>query len=143
ARLLPELVSIRPGLPPAAPLDSLGAQSRFFEGLRQVLLAVCKNSSSSGWHLGILFFDDVHWADGASLELLSYMMRRLREQPLCLLLTWRSKNLSGDSRLNHLMAEAQRSGTSTILSLSRLSQSAVKELVRSVKIGRASCRERV
>lgn len=30
ARLLPELAALRPGLPPASPLDSPGAQSRFF-----------------------------------------------------------------------------------------------------------------
>lgn len=40
ARLLPELLTLRPGLAPAPPLDSPGAQSRFFEGLRQILFAI-------------------------------------------------------------------------------------------------------
>ncbi len=131
ARLLPELVSMRPGLPPAPPLDSPGVQSQFFEGLRQVLLAVCRDGGN-GEHPGVLFFDDVHWADGASLELLTYMVRRLREQPLCLMFTWRNRQLSGDSRLNHLLAEAQRFGLATILALSRLSGSTIKELVQSI-----------
>jgi predicted ATPase/DNA-binding SARP family transcriptional activator len=127
ARLLPELVTMRPGLAPAPPLDSPGAQSRFFEGLRQVLLAVC-----SGARPGVIFFDDVHWADSASLDLLSYLVRRLHDQPLCLVITWRSLDISNDQRLHHLLVEAQRSGKATIVSLSRLNRATVQELVQSV-----------
>jgi DNA-binding SARP family transcriptional activator/Tfp pilus assembly protein PilF len=126
-RLLPELAALRPGLPPAPPLDSPGAQSRFFEGLRQVLLTIC-----SGVYPGIVFLDDAHWADGASLDLLSYMMRRLHDQPLCLIITWRSAQVSSDHRLHRLLVEAQRSGKASIVSLERLSQSTVQELVQSV-----------
>ncbi len=127
ARLLPELAILRPGLPPAPPLDSPGAQSRFFEGLRQVLLTIC-----SGVYPGIVFLDDAHWADGASLDLLSYLVRRLHDQPLCLIITWRSAHVSSDHRLHRLLVEAQRSGKATIVSLSRLSQSIVQELVQSI-----------
>src|SRR5215472_12789504 len=127
ARLLPELVTMRPGLAPAPPLDSPGAQSRFFEGLRQVLLAICSGTSP-----GIIFFDDVHWADSTSLDLLSYLVRRLHDQPLCMVITWRSLHVSSDQRLHHLLVEAQRSGKAAIVSLSRLNRATVQELVRSV-----------
>ena len=40
ARLLPELSVLRPGLPLSPPLDAPGGQSRFFEGLRQVLSTI-------------------------------------------------------------------------------------------------------
>jgi len=149
ARLLPEIANIHPGLPGrpqgspllyTAPLDSPGAQSRFFEGLRQVLLAVC---GSAGTHPGIIFFDDVHWADGASLDLLSYLVRRLREQPLCLLITLRSKQVPSDHHLHRLLAEAQQSGKATVISLSRLSRSTVRELVQSVTADRTGLTERL
>jgi len=129
SRLLPELMALQPGLPPAPPLDSPGAQSRFFEGLRQVLLSI---SNPDGKHPGVIFFDDLHWADGASLDLLAYLLRRLREQPLFLILTWRSKRAASDHRLYRLLTEAQRSTHTTVISLSRLNQSTVQELVRSV-----------
>ncbi len=128
-RLLPELSSLRPGLPAAPPLDSPGAQSRFFEGLRQAFLALC---ATQGKQSGVLFFDDLHWADGASLDLLTYLLRRLREHPLFLLLTWRSKQLAGDHRLHRLLNEAQRSANATVLSLPRLNQETVRELISSV-----------
>ncbi len=130
ARLLPELNSLRPGLSAAPPLDNPGAQSRFFEGLRQVLLAVCGDDPT---HPGIVFFDDVHWADGASLDLLAYLVRRLHEQPFCLLITYTTQHVSAyykDHHLHHLhrlLADAQRT---TVLSLTRLSQQTVQELVQ-------------
>ncbi len=127
ARLLPELLTLRPGLPSPLPLNSPGAQSRFFEGLRQMLLAMGK-----GTRPGIIFFDDVQWADGATLDLLSYLVRRLQEQPLCLVVTWRSKQAANDFRLNQLQNEALRAGNATVLALSRFSLDSVRELVQAV-----------
>ncbi|MFL5626069.1 MAG: AAA family ATPase [Ktedonobacteraceae bacterium] len=129
ARLLPEFTTLHPGLPPAPPLDSPGAQSRFFEGLRQVFLSLCHADSSRP---GVLFFDDLHWADGASLDLLSYLLRHLSEQPLCLILTWRSKQAVSDHRLHRLLSEAQRSTQTTVISLGRLNRPTVQELVSSI-----------
>jgi DNA-binding SARP family transcriptional activator len=127
ARLLPELNRLYPGLPPAPPLDTPGAQSRFFEGISQVLLALCGGSP-----LGVLFFDDLHWADAASLDLLTYLVRRLHRRPLCILITWRSEQVPAGHRLRELLAEAQRAGTATVLRLPRLNQAAVEEWVESV-----------
>ena len=126
ARLLPELSMLRPGLPPP-PLDNPGAQTRFFEGVRQLFLAL-----SAGGAPGILCFDDLHWVDGASLKWLSYLLRRLHEQPLCLLLTWRGKQPARGTPLHQLFVEAQRSGKAAFLSLSRLSRPSVRELVQSI-----------
>jgi tetratricopeptide (TPR) repeat protein len=126
-RLLPELATLRSGLSTPAPLDSPGAQTRFYEGIRQLMLALCAGSSP-----GILFFDDLHWADGASLEWLSYFTRRLHEHPVCLLLAWRGMQPARGTPLHQLFIETQRTGHATILSLSRLGESSVRELVQSV-----------
>ncbi|MDQ5853739.1 MAG: tetratricopeptide repeat protein, partial [Chloroflexota bacterium] len=127
ARLLPELASLQPALPPAPPLDSPGAQSRFFEGVSQVLLAAC-----GGVPPGLLFFDDLHWADAASLDLLTYLLRRLRGRPVCVVVTWRSEQVPAGHRLRYLEAEMERAGMATVLPLGRLSRSAVMELVQAV-----------
>ncbi len=126
ARLLPELLTLRPGLPSPLPLESLGAQSRFFEGLRQMLFTLCKGTKP-----GIIFFDDIQWADAATLDLLSYLVRRLNEQPVCLIVTWRSKQVSYDSRLYQLQNEALRAHKATIVSLSRFDRASVRQLVQS------------
>ncbi len=127
ARLLPELATTRPGLPLAPPLDSPGAQSRFFEGIRQVLLALCGEARP-----GVVFVDNAHWADNASLDLLTYLVRRLPEQPLCLLLTWRGEQITASQRLSQLMTDAQHAGNVIVIPLPRLSQASVEELTRSL-----------
>jgi predicted ATPase len=129
SRLLPELGELRPGVSPPPPLDSPGAQSRFFEGVRQVLLALAAGGASSK---GCLFLDDVHWADDASLDLLAYLVRRLRDRPLWIMVTWRSEDLPPGHRLRRMLADARRLGEATALVLPRLSPAAVAELVRSV-----------
>ncbi len=131
ARLLPELAGAHP--PP--PLDSPGAQTRFFDAVHQTLLSVCESPPSADGRLapaGVLFLDDLHWADESSLDLLTYLVRRLKGRRLCVLATWRSELVTPGHRLRHLVAEARRSGTGTILSLSRLSRAAVLELVSAV-----------
>lgn len=127
ARLLPELSVLRPGLPPAPPLDAPGGQSRFFEGLRQTLGAICQGPTPN-----VLFFDDLHWADAASLDLLAYLARRLRGQPLFVLMAWRSGEGQSLPRLRGLAAEAQRAGNGTMLVLNRLALADVIELVRAL-----------
>jgi predicted ATPase len=130
ARLLPELGRLRADLPPAAPLDSPGAQTRFFEGVSQVLLALC-----AGGPPGILLLDDLEWADEASLDLLTYLVRRLRGRRLFVLAVWRSEDLPAVHRLRRLLAEAQRDGYGSTIQLARLDSARVHELAGSVAAG--------
>jgi DNA-binding SARP family transcriptional activator len=124
ARLLPDLASFSPDSPPAPPLDTPGARSRFFGEVVRVLLAAL-----DGPPPGVLFFDDLHWADDASLSLLTYLVRRLEDRPLLVLLTWRAEEVPEGHRLRELLSEARRSGVATALTLERLSPASVEELV--------------
>lgn len=124
-RLLPELSEAVPGLPPAASFGGPGAQSRFYEGVCEVLLALC-----GGPVPGILLLDDSHWADEATLDLLTYLIRRLRGRPVCVMLTWRSERVPDEHRLRRLLAEARRAGSATLIKLGRLDRASVGELAR-------------
>ena len=121
ARLLPGVAAS----PPALPLESPGAQSRFFDGLATVLTAAC-----AGRPPGVLFVDDVHWADEASLDVLTYLARRLDGRPVCVVLTWRSEDMPAADRLRRLLAERQRAGAATHVTLRRLGEAEVGELAR-------------
>jgi predicted ATPase/DNA-binding SARP family transcriptional activator len=127
ARLAPELFQISPGLTPAPSLEGPGAQTRFFEGLYQVFLAACGSDRA-----GVIFFDDLHWSDEASLDLLTYLVRRLRGRPIFLLATWRGEDVGGEHRLRRLLAEAQRAGWGTLIPLKPLTPNSVTELVRTI-----------
>ncbi len=111
ARLVPELADRRKGLAPPPPLETPGAQTRFFEGVAESLCAACSGAGEpQASPPGILFLDDIQWADRSSLDVLTYMVRRLDEFPLCLLLTWRKIEVPSSSRIHRLIAEAGRSG---------------------------------
>ena len=122
SRLLPSLVGLLPEAPDLPPMDTPGARSRFFEGVSGVLLAAL-----GGEPPGVLFVDDLHWADEASLDLLAYLTRRLGGRPLLVMVAWREELVPEDHRLRALFAE----GRAKIVRPSRLDRAAVEELVSS------------
>lgn len=125
SRLLPEIGSLVPNLPPTPALDSPGAQSRFLEGIRQVITRICDSSPP-----GILFLDDIHWADVATIELFTYLVRRLQGHRYMILVTWRRDETTLDPRLRQLVYESQRAGLGELIALNRLTSSSVAELFK-------------
>ena len=136
ARLLPELRSGRADLGEPPPLDGPGAQSRFIAGVAEALA-----TGLAGAEAGVLAVDDAHWADGPSLELVSYLTRRLRGRPLLILLTWRDDEVGPAHALHRLAEGAVREGAATIVKLERLDRMAVRELARAA--GAESAADRV
>lgn len=131
ARLAPEVnIGSRVGQPqpptdsaraPGLPASNSIEQARFFEGLRQALLALCQPAAAEApAPPTILCIDDIQWADGASLDWLAYVIRRLDDYPLCLLLTVRSAELAQSAPLRRLLADAERAGVATVAPLGRL-----------------------
>jgi len=127
-RLVPELGRLQPNLPSAIPGDDPGAQGRFLEGLSQVLLGALDGHRPAG-SPPVVFIDDLHWADEASLDLLTYLARRLGDRRLLLLGAWRTERVPRMHRLRRLLAEATRDGRGEALVLGRLNQAEVAQLV--------------
>ncbi|NUM45423.1 MAG: AAA family ATPase, partial [Anaerolineales bacterium] len=126
-RLFPDLGTYVPPL--TAPGGAVtSTQLRLFESLRQILLELVTPRTSS--QPGILFLDDLQWADSASVELLSYLVRRLTDFPLLIIVAWRKE---GDTqRLDTLLSESQRAGLGTKMTLGRLTPEEVAELATGV-----------
>jgi predicted ATPase len=145
ARLVPELAP--PAVPPDTPLrrlrthgtahddlpaapDEPGAQARFLDAITQVVLALAHDSGPARQDApGVLFLDDVQWLDEASLDLLSFLIRRLPEATLCILLAWRTEEVASDHALRRLYADELRRERAALISLSRLAQTDVQTLV--------------
>ncbi|MDQ3610047.1 MAG: tetratricopeptide repeat protein, partial [Actinomycetota bacterium] len=126
-RLLPELTN-HPGHVEPPRLDSPGAQARFCAALVGTLAAALgtgRQGSSAG---AVLAVEDVHWADDSSAEVLAYLVRRLREVPLLLVLTWRPESVSRISGLRSAVTDAVRVGLATDIELHRLDLPAVASL---------------
>ena len=137
ARLLPELLAFDLGVSPPTPLDDPGAQARFFEGIASFLTAACDSSPA-----GILFVDDLHWADESSMDALLYLAGRLKDRQLLLMATVRSEEPLRSQRARHLL-NADRSATNSHLVLERLTLAEVRELVTVVREQDASLSDRL
>lgn len=125
ARLVPELAGevAMPVLPAWDP----GAENRFVTGLAETLAALLVGPAP-----GILWLDDAHWLDSASLELLLFLLRRMQRQPYLILLCWREEEMPANHPLARAVLTNQRPGNGVRLSLTRLSLADVTELVTAV-----------
>ncbi len=75
----------------------------------------------------ILIFEDVHWADEATLDLIKYFSRRVVMVNCLFILTYRDDEISQDHRLRTILGEIP-SQYQTRMKIQRLSVDAVKEL---------------
>ena len=126
--LLPELASLGPAVPDALPLDGPGAQVRLLEGVAAVISAACEGPAP-----GVVLLDDVHAADEATLDAISYLGRRLSGRALLLVVSWRSEAVPPGHRLRRLAADLARDGRAAIVSPARLGEDEVGKLVHAVQ----------
>ena len=110
AALLPEF-----GSPPAA--DPETARVRLFELFLALLEALADQRPV------ILVVEDVHWADRPTCDLLSFLVRNLRQAAVLVLVTFRSDSLHHP--LRRLLAGLERLAGVTLLDVPRLSRDQV------------------
>src|SRR2546425_8667964 len=103
ARILPELRVRYPDLP-APTEDELLAKMRLFEAVARLLDALAKPAPL------VLLLDDLHWVDGASLDLLRYLARSWSRHgsPVLWLGTLRREGLEPRSPLAAQLADLGR-----------------------------------
>lgn len=126
ALLLPELAALDRGTSSPPPLDGPGARVRLLEAVGAVVTAACAGPAP-----GIVFLDDIHGADEATIDAIAYLGRRLADRPLLLVVSWRSEAVQPGHRLRALALDATRTGTGTIVSPGRLTRDEVAVLVQS------------
>ncbi len=86
SRLLPELRDLYPDLPGLIDVGPEQARARLFEALSQLTLGL-----TEGPHPVLLCLDDLHWADGTTLDWLAYLGRKLHGSRLLVIGTYRSE----------------------------------------------------
>ena len=80
----------------------------------------------------IVVFEDIHWADEATLDLIKFLSRRIQLTKSLLILSYRDDELSPRHPLRFVLGDLPRSGTLR-LTLLPLSQDSVLELARARK----------
>jgi DNA-binding CsgD family transcriptional regulator len=77
---------------------------------------------------GIVVFEDVHWADEATLDVLRLLSRRIAAVPALLIATYRDDELDAGHPLRVALGDVLRHGTTERIRLVPLSAEAVAEL---------------
>lgn len=78
--------------------------------------------------LNVVVVEDVHWADEATMDLLRFAGRRLREARVLLVVTFRDDDLATDDQLRVALGELARHRTTRRIALAPLSADAVRAL---------------
>lgn len=118
ARLVPAVCRLRPDVAPAEHHGAAAARERFFDSVAEFLRAIPHP---------ILFLDDLHWAEGGTLDLLHYLTRALRETPCWLIGTYRPEETPLGHPLTHLRQGLSRDGLVHQLHLEPLSAAHVDQ----------------
>jgi DNA-binding CsgD family transcriptional regulator len=130
---LPDLGRLLGDLPVRAPEpigDPALEKTRLFDAVARLVDRLASSSPVA------LFFDDLQWADQASLELLHHLARGLGSRRVLLLATWREEGaMSGGLRA--MLSSLRRLGAIVEISLSRLDPAAVEHLAGGLLKGSA------
>ncbi|MGE5601985.1 MAG: ATP-binding protein [Nitrososphaerales archaeon] len=132
SRLLPEVRAEAPELPPPAALPPEEERRRVFEAFVRVLLALDA-------HPLLIFVDDVHWADRATLDWLPYLVHRMVGQPLLLVLALRPEE--APPALVHQLATWGREGVLRRILLPRLDPQETAALIARLQVDSAAAHQ--
>ncbi len=94
---------------------------------REILFTALLDELSRASTPTLAVFEDVHWADEATLDLLKFLARRIRRTPSLLVLTFRDDEVDGTHPLRRLLGEMPSAAVHR-LRLPPLSQAAVARL---------------
>ncbi len=97
---------------------------------REKLFRALLSEVSESRSLHVLVVEDVHWADEATIDLLRFLSRRIRDIAVLIIVTYRDDSLAADDPLRSLLGEVTRHGSTRRIGLAPLSAAAVGILAR-------------
>jgi DNA-binding CsgD family transcriptional regulator/tetratricopeptide (TPR) repeat protein len=113
-----------------AQLDGeLGALCRQEAG-RDRLFAALLAALDSTAPLTVVVIEDVHWADEATIDLVSFIGKRLARRPALLLVTYRDDEIGEDHPLRRTLGDLATQRTTRRMRLPPLSEEAVRTLAK-------------
>lgn len=122
AELFPELVGRLGALPDHRPLPAEQSRFRLYEAVGTFLAAI------AAWRPLVIVFNDLQWADAASLDLLSHVVKRQRSAHVLILGSYRRHEIERAPALAHVVAELNRLRLLRTLTLRSLSQDEISLL---------------
>jgi DNA-binding SARP family transcriptional activator/DNA-binding GntR family transcriptional regulator len=124
---LHELPRLHPDLADGTPLaphsDGATARLRLFAEVLAVLEHVSRRAPV------VLLFEDLHWADGSTLDLVTYLAHAVQGRRVLVVATYRSDAVAPEHALHRLGAGLRRAGSTVMVELGPLADEDVEALV--------------
>ena len=130
AKLLPELRQCLPDVRELPALDPEAERYRLFEGVTDFLIDVGARTPL------LLFLDDLHWADDATLLLLQHLARRLAEVSLLVVGAYRHTEMDDRHPLTPVLAALARQRLASSITLRPFEREDAAALVEAI-LGKA------
>jgi DNA-binding CsgD family transcriptional regulator len=108
--------------------ETLGLGGATQEGSRDQAFQTLLTTLSTSSKTTLLIFEDVHWADEATLDLLRFLGRRIGSTKTLLIATYRDDEVGAKHPLRILLGDVATSSTVRRISLPTLSEKAVTRL---------------
>ena len=122
--MFPELRPLLPDATPSPTIDPESDKRRLFHTLAQAFTLVARAQPV------LLAFEDVHWSDDATLDLIFHLARSHVSHPVVIALTYRREEAG--SRLTRLVADLERTRVASELPVERLGRDDVGEMLRAI-----------
>jgi DNA-binding CsgD family transcriptional regulator len=122
--IFPELRPLLPDSVPSVTTDPASDKRRLFHALTQVVTTLVRTQPA------LLAFEDVHWSDDATLDLVFHLARSHASQPVVISLTYRSEEVG--PRLARLISDLERARVATELPVERLGRADVAAMLHAI-----------
>lgn len=122
AQMLPELGEMVPDLAPPPATDPESARFQLFDSITTFLLNVSRGRGL------VVVIDDVHAADLASILLLRFVGKQVREGPLVVIATYRDVELTPDHPLSAALPDLAREPSTLFVELLGLTEASTRTL---------------
>jgi hypothetical protein len=124
SRILPELLTTQPDLPPYEPMTEYGQRLRFFEALARAVLAAPQPL--------LLLIDDLQWCDQETIEWLHFLLRFDPHAPMLVVGTARAEEVPPQHPLRALLLHLRSTVHVTELALQPLDAAETAKLAAHV-----------
>lgn len=122
--MFPELRGVFLDVTPSAAIDPESDKRRLFRSLVEALSAVARTQPI------LIAFEDVHWTDDATLDLIFHLARSHASQPVVMALTYRGDEAG--PRLARLVTDLERARLATELPVDALGREQVAEMLHAI-----------
>jgi DNA-binding SARP family transcriptional activator len=123
ARLRPDLLAMRPEVPPPTPQLESWQRMRLFEAVGRAFRST---------EPLVLVVDDVQWADGDTIDWLQYFLRSATDMRCLLVGTVRAEEEQDNAPLVRMVSRLERDGLLTAIALGPLDKAATAQLAGEV-----------